>query len=412
MPGSVPFPPLPHRALPRSDLVPMCPSADPVPERTPCVRPTMSRRRLGGLALSTLAALGGASALSSCSRLDAAVSGDTEATASLTDAEVLADPASFEGGSTAVLAEAGVRPVAENPAPQLPVTLTDMQGTEVTVTDVSQILALDLYGSTSRIVYDLGLGDHVVGRDTSSGFAEIADRPLVTQNGHELNGESILELAPTLIITDTSLGPWDTILQMRDAGVPVVVVDSHRSIDGTGDLIRQVAEAVGLPEEGETLATRTEDEIQDAIADIAANAPDAEPLRMLFFYARGTSGVYYIFGEGSGADDLIAGVGGVDVAAEIGWDGMQPMTDEAIIDADPDLLLMMTKGLESCGGIDGLLEAKPAIALTTAGQRRRVVDMADTDILSFGPTTAGVLQALAIAIYAPTPSATDGGQAA
>lgn len=284
-------------------------------------------------------------------------------------------------------------------------TLTDSQGTEVTVTDVSRILAIDLYGSCSRIVYDLGLGDSVIGRDISSGFDQIKDKPLVTQNGHELNAESILALDPSLIITDSSLGPWDVILQMRDAGIPVVVVDSHRSIDGTPGLIQEVAAAVGLPEDGAKLADRTRQEIDTTIATIEKAKPDAAPARMLFFYARGTSGVYYIFGEGSGADDLIRGVGGVDVAREIGWEGMRPMTDEAIIDAKPDLLLMMTKGLESCGGVEGLLESKPAIALTPAGQKHRVVDMADTDILSFGPTTAGVLEALAIAIYAPTPAA-------
>jgi iron complex transport system substrate-binding protein len=122
---------------------------------------------------------------------------------------------------------------------------------------------------------------------------------------------------------------------------------------------------------------------------------------MMFFYARGQSGTYYIFGTGSGTDDLISSIGGIDVAAEIGWDGMKPMTDEAFLEASPDLLLMMTKGLASMGGVDGMLETLPAIALTPAGQRRRVVDMADTEIMSFGPATAAVLEALAVAVYAP-----------
>nr|WP_246483099.1 ABC transporter substrate-binding protein [Brachybacterium halotolerans] len=359
---------------------------------------------MGSLALGALGISLAVPAVSGCSQLGSAATKDAAASGTFAEAKVLDNPSSYEGPSTADLGEAGVRPVATSPTPSLPVTMKDSQGTKVTIEDTSRILAIDLYGSTSRIVYDLGLGDSVVGRDVSSGFDEIKDKPQVTQNGHELNAEAILALDPSLIITDSSLGPWDVILQMRDAGVPVVVVDSKRSIDTTPDLIRQVAEAVGLPEEGEKLASRTKQEIEDTIASIDGHRPDAEPLRMLFFYARGTSGVYYIFGEGSGADDLINGVGGVDVAKEIGWEGMKPMTDEAIIDAKPDLLLMMTKGLESRGGVDGLLDSKPAIALTPAGQKHRIVDMADTDILSFGPATAGVLDALATAIYAPTPS--------
>jgi iron complex transport system substrate-binding protein len=122
---------------------------------------------------------------------------------------------------------------------------------------------------------------------------------------------------------------------------------------------------------------------------------------MIFLYLRGGSGIYYLFGEESGAGDLVRGLAGVDVAREIGWTGMQPMTDEAIIAANPDLILVMTDGIESAGGIDELLQAKPAIGLTNAGQNRRFVDMADGDILSFGPRSAAILDALARAIYAP-----------
>jgi iron complex transport system substrate-binding protein len=80
---------------------------------------------------------------------------------------------------------------------------------------------------------------------------------------------------------------------------------------------------------------------------------------------------------------------------------MKPMTDEALVAADPDLVLVMTDGLASAGGVDGLLASKPALALTTAGQNRRFVDMADGVVLGFGPRSASVLDALARAVYAP-----------
>ncbi|MEV7973936.1 ABC transporter substrate-binding protein [Cellulomonas sp. NPDC089187] len=315
----------------------------------------------------------------------------------------LEHPREYQGPSTALSVATPVEPVVTDPQPALPATVTDVQGTQVTVTDTSRILALDLYGSTSRIVYELGLGDQVVGRDSSSDFPEIVDKPLVTSNGHDLTGEAILELAPTLIITDTTLGPWDVILQMRDAGIPVVVVDSHRSLDDVGTLIGQVAAAVGLPDAGTALTTRTQQGIDQVTAQIDRLAPDAESerLRMVFLYLRGSSGVYYMFGTGSGADSLITALGGVDVATEIGWQGMRPITDEGLVSAQPDLVLVMTEGLESVGGVDGLLEQLPAVAQTPAGAHQRIVDMADTQLLGFGPTTAQTLDALARAIYAP-----------
>jgi len=68
---------------------------------------------------------------------------------------------------------------------------------------------------------------------------------------------------------------------------------------------------------------------------------------------------------------------------------------------NPDVILVMTDGLKSVGGVDGLLAKKPAVALTDAGKHKRIVDMADGEILSFGPRSADILDALSRAIYAP-----------
>ena len=65
-------------------------------------------------------------------------------------------------------------------------------------------------------------------------------------------------------------------------------------------------------------------------ASIATIAP-TPGMRMMFLYLRGGSGIYYLFGDESGSADLIHALGGIDVASEIGWRGMQPITDEATI---------------------------------------------------------------------------------
>ena len=359
-------------------------------------RRTMSRRAALAVVVAVTAA---------CGVTPGASGGDADDVASvaLADATVLKDPKVYEGEVHASLADSPIEPITDSPRQKLPVTVTDAQGTEVTITDTSRILALDVYGTLSQTVFELGLGDQVVGRDVSTQLAEAKDLPLVTSNGHDLNAESILALDPTVILTDTSLGPWDVILQMRDSGIPVVVTDSQRSLDNVGSLTGEVAAALGVPADGKKLAQRIETETKAMQAEIAAIAPTAvqDKLRMVFLYVRGQAGVYYMFGAGSGADGLIEAVGGYDVTQEIGWNGMKPVNDEAIIDAQPDLIVMMTKGLDSVGGVDGLLDRLPAIANTPAGQNRRIVDMQDSQVLSFGPRTAEVLNSLAVAIYAP-----------
>lgn len=320
---------------------------------------------------------------------------------------VVQDPKEVTGPSTALVHEALMEAPQQPPTPQLPATVTDMQGTEVTVTDTSRILAIDMYGTTSRIVYRLGLGDSLVGRDASTNFPQAAHLPLVTVGGHDLTAEAILALDPSVIITDTSLGPWDVILQMRESGIPVVVVDSQRNIHNVAPMITQVAAALGVDQAGTDLAAEVDQQITAKVAEIAQNVP-SDPdhrLRMAFLYVRGGSGVYYMFGQGTGADTLITALGGIDVSAEIGWDGMRSISDEGLIAAAPDLIFVMSKGLESAGGVDGLLATLPAIAQTPAGQKKRIIDMDDTQILSYGPATADVLDALAVAVYAPEANA-------
>ncbi len=324
----------------------------------------------------------------------------------LSELTVLENPRDHVGPSTALLGSATIVPVTDSPAQSLPATIVsrDLAGNrDITVTDASRILPLDIAGSIAATVFALGFGDDVIGRDISTTFADAADLPIVTSSGHAISSEAVLALRPTLVITDGTVGPTDVVLQLREAGITVVYVDAEPGLSAPGELARQVATALGSPETGELLAQRLESELAAVIADIETLRPEppADRVRILFLYLRGTSGIYYLFGEESGADELIEAVGGIDVAGEIGWQGLRPMTDEALVAANPDLILVMSGGLDSVGGIDALIAEKPAVGLTRAGENRRFVDMADGEVLSFGPRTPAVLDALARAIYAP-----------
>jgi iron complex transport system substrate-binding protein len=273
----------------------------------------------------------------------------------------------------------------------------------VTISSTERVLALDMSGSLAATVWALGFGDRLIGRDISTTFPGVENLPVVTGSGHAISPESVLALRPDLIITDGTIGPLDVVLQLREAGVLVVFVRAEPGLDQPSELARSVASVFGSPEVGETLATQLEQEIASVVATVQQRTPTAEAdkLRMVFLYLRGANGIYYLFGNESGAGDLIEALGGVDIATDVGWVGLRPMTDEALIATNPDLILVMSGGLESVGGVEKLLELKPALALTPAGQNQRFVDMADSQLLSFGPKTPQIIDALARAIYAP-----------
>jgi iron complex transport system substrate-binding protein len=318
----------------------------------------------------------------------------------------LDDPRAFEGPTTAVIGGPSLQPIAENSVSKLPATVLshDRGGDrEVEVTDTDRVLALSMTGTLADFVYAYGFGDRLIARDTATSVPGTEDLPVVTKSGHTLDAESVLALSPSLIITDGSIGPIDVLLQLRSAGVAVVVVTKPLDFASSYQSAREVAAALGVPQLGDELVAEIETAVASKIAEIEALAPanPADRPRVAFLYIRGTAGIYYLFGEGSGVDSLISAVGAVDVAEEIGWKGMRPMTDEALVAIDPDVIIVMTKGLESTGGVDGLLAGVPSVALTKAGKHRRIIDVDDTALFAGGTRLPDVLDGLARALYAP-----------
>ncbi|AZQ38658.1 ABC transporter substrate-binding protein [Streptomyces cyaneochromogenes] len=280
----------------------------------------------------------------------------------------------------------------EPPTPELPVTVDSSDGREVTVEDASRILPLN--GGVAEIVFTLGLGDHVVGRDITATFAEAEELPQVTK-AHDVSAESVLSLRPTVVLADTDTGPKEAIDQIRDAGVPVVVLDPATELSDVTTRTTRIAEALGVPEAGKALNKRMNDELAAARAAV----PKGSRPKVAFLYMRGSAAVYLIGGKGSGADSLVEAAGAVDAGKEAGLDKpFTPITSEALVRAQPDVILMMTKGLESVGGIDGLVQI-PGIGQTPAGMNRRVVDMEDGVLLGYGPRTSLVIDILVDRIH-------------
>jgi len=299
------------------------------------------------------------------------------------------------GGKSTTAAER-VEPLADTPTPQLPVTVRSSDGRKVTVRDAERIVPLS--GSLSEIVFTLGLGDGVVARDITATFAQAEKLPVVTRN-HDVSAESVLSLKPDLVLAETTTGPDEAMDQIRDAGVPVLVVDPAKGLEDVGPRIETVARALGVPAAGKELAKRSEDRIAAVRKDIPKKT---DKPRVAFLYLRGTASVYLIGGKDSGATSLLEAAGAVDGGAESGLEkDFTTITTEALAKAAPDAILVMSKGLESVGGVDGLVKI-PGVAQTSAGMERRVVSIEDGVLLNYGPRTDEVLKSLVDQLYGDT----------
>lgn len=272
-------------------------------------------------------------------------------------------------------------------SPVLPATVMDKDGKSVTVKDVSRIIPLN--GDIAEIVWALGLGEKVAGVDTSATYPPEAKALPSIGYQRTLSAEGIIALNPTVLSGNEGAGPPEVIEQLRAVGIPVVIIKSATSLDEVGTKINAVAEALGVPNRGAELAASTKKDIDSAVA-LAAKAT-TQP-KVAFLYLRGAT-VQHIMGSGSGADALIVAAKGVDVGASSGIQGSKPITPEALVAAQPEVLLVLTAGLQSVGGVDGLV-AIPGMAQTPAGQNKRVIDMDDQYLLGLGPRAGKALMDL------------------
>ncbi|MFF8834818.1 hemin ABC transporter substrate-binding protein [Streptomyces sp. NPDC015130] len=286
-----------------------------------------------------------------------------------------------------------VEPLAAPAAPRLPVTVPSADGRAVTVASTDRIVPLS--GSLNEIVFTLGLGGKVVARDITATFEQAAGLPVVTR-AHDVSAESVLSLRPTVVLAESTTGPAEAVAQIRDAGIPLVVVKPAKELADVGTRIDAVAAALGVRDSGTALKDRTEQRI-----DAARNGVPALPEkpRVAFLYVRGSAAVYLLGGAGSGASSLLEAAGAVDAGKESGLTkDFTPLTSEALAQAAPDAILVMRKGLESVGGVDGLVKL-PGVAQTPAGAGRRVVSVDDGVLLNYGPRTDQVLKSLVGQLY-------------
>ncbi|MFP4322773.1 MAG: ABC transporter substrate-binding protein [Anaerolineales bacterium] len=255
------------------------------------------------------------------------------------------------------------------------ITVTDANGEEVTIEDTSRIITID--GSITEIVFALGMGDQVVARDDSSLYPSVVEDLESVGYVRRLSAEPVLALDPTLIITSTSVGPVEAVEQLEASGVTFLVLPSPTDVAGVIDNIQTIAAALDKETEGESLVQTIETDYATAQA-LLDEQVETTP-RVMFIYARG-AGAVTVAGTNTSANEMIELAGAENAITE--FEDFQPITAEAVVTAAPDVILMMTNGLESLGGIDGLLE-QPGIVQTPAGENRRIVAMEDLYLLGF-----------------------------
>lgn len=287
--------------------------------------------------------------------------------------------------------------------PVLPVTIIDETGAEITVESIERIIPLD--GDVAEVVFALDLGGNVVATDLSATYPPEADALPEIGYQRAISAETVAAYQPTVLLATDIAGPPEALDDLRRLGYPLVILPNEATPTGAGRKIRAVAAALGVPWRGEELADSLDTAIAEAAVPPGLEADDSIRPRVMALYVRGTA-AQLVLGESANTHWLIDAAGGVDVSAAMGVQDNAPISAEAILAAAPDVLVVPEAGLESVGGIDGLLEIG-GLGQTPAGLRRQVLAYDDQLLLGNGPRTAQMLAQLRDDLSGVTAAGTD-----
>ena len=231
-----------------------------------------------------------------------------------------------------------------------------------------------LANGSAEIVAALGYKNILVGRDIASTMPELKGIP-IDESAMQVSAEAVLSQHPDLVFIDSNTTPVTALTILKAAKIPLVTVPSAFTLADIYAKEGVIARSLGVPVAGKAL--------QSQVARLKAKGTG---IKVAFLYLRGTASIYLIGGPGSGADSILAADGFIDVGAKYLKNPFNALTAEELIKLQPDVLLLMSKGLASVGGTKGLVQF-PGIAQTPAGAHKRVVTVDDSLLLSFGPRT-------------------------
>ncbi|MGC4024672.1 MAG: hemin ABC transporter substrate-binding protein [Mesorhizobium sp.] len=260
------------------------------------------------------------------------------------------------------------------------------------LSDTSRVVAIG--GSITEIVYALGVQDKLVARDSTSVYPEAAFKLPDVGYMRQLSPEGVLSVNPSGIIALQTSGPKEAVDVLKKASVPYVEVPETFDHKGIVDKIEIVGAALGEKEKADTLAKQVDSELSAAEA-ITKNVTERK--RVLFVLSM-QGGKILAAGSDTAANGMIH-LAGAENAMQ-GFSGYKQMTDEAVISARPDAVLVMDRAGQSIS--DDQVFQHPAIATTPAGEAKKVVRMDGAYLLGFGPRTASAVRELATALYGET----------
>lgn len=253
------------------------------------------------------------------------------------------------------------------------------------VADKQDKRIISLSGSITEVLVDLGEKENIVAVDVTSTYpTDVKSSAQDLGHTSQISLENIISLKPTTVYVLNNELSEEKRTAISNAGIKLQQIDLQYTIEGTKQMIKQIA----LNEDkSEKLYKEFQDKIDQELS-LIKELPKAP--KILFIYARGAS-TLLVAGEETPIDKVITLAGAKNAAT--GFTDFKPLTPEFILQANPDYILMFNTGLQSLGSIEDVLKID-AIKQTNAGKNRAILTMDGQLLGGFGPRVSQAIKEL------------------
>lgn len=224
-----------------------------------------------------------------------------------------------------------------------PTTMKDREGNEFNLPkEVNTIISTA--PSNTEVLVALGLADKLVAVDKYSADVEGVSEDIPKIDFRNPDAEAIISLNPDIVIASghNKAGDEDPFALIKEAGIPVAYIPSSYSIDGIYGDIEFIANLTGTEKEGEELINSMKEDVESikAIGDTITDK------KSVYFEIGAGSGLY-TFGNETFLNEMIETIGATNIFGdESSWITVTP---EAVIDANPDVILANSPGTNEAG---------------------------------------------------------------
>ena len=267
-----------------------------------------------------------------------------------------------------------------------PMAMTDGLGREVTLTAPAQRV-VSLAPSNAEILFAVGAGSQVVGRDEFTNYPESAVAlPSVGGSMGDYNFEQIVNLKSDLVLA-AEINTPEQVKALENLGVTVYYLSNPTDIEGMYANLITVGKLTGKEPE----ATALVDSLKQRVAAVEDRVASTTANPKVFYELDGSEAAKpWTAGAGTFIDILITMAGGENVAASMEGSWGQ-FSQEALLVANPDFILL---GDAAYGTTAEQVAARAGWETIQAVQVGQVLPFNDDTVSRPGPRLVDALEEL------------------